>query len=37
MWVAMQKLLTFLQQKLSMYLPYFKIEIFTLAYNFVEF
>ena len=26
---AMQKLLTFLQQKISMYLPYFQIEILT--------
>ena len=32
MWVAfaMQKLLTFFQQKISMYLPYFKIKILTL-------
>ena len=32
MWVAfftMQKLLTFFQQKISMYLPYFKFEILT--------
>ena len=26
---AMQKLLTFLQQKISMHLPYFKVEILT--------
>ena len=31
MWVAfaMQKLLTFFQQKIAMYLPYFKTEILT--------
>ena len=31
MWVAlaMQKLLTFFQQKISMYSPYFKIEVLT--------
>ena len=35
----LQKLLSFLQQKISMYLPYFKTEIFnfTLAHNFVKF
>ena len=48
MWVAfaMQNLLTFFQQKISMYLPYFKIDILTsqdrhfnlmLANNFVKF
>ena len=32
MWVAfaMQKLLTFFQPKISMYMPYFKIEIFNI-------
>ena len=29
---ALQKLLTFFQQKISMYLPYFKIEILTSSY-----
>ena len=36
---ALQKLLTFFQRKISMYLPYFKVEILAphLANNFVKF
>ena len=33
----MQKLITFFQQNISMYLPYFKIINVTLAYHFVKF